>query len=107
MLACQWSPTTNSFVSVSSDSTARIWNIPTTACSRATVVDAPQILEHANPAAKARDVASLDWAKDGSLLATGCYDGIARIFSPATGQLLASLARHRAPIFAVRWNRKG
>lgn len=30
---------------------------------------------------KAKDVTTLDWSGDGSLLATGSYDGIARIWS--------------------------
>jgi transducin (beta)-like 1 len=43
---------------------------------------------------------------EGQLLATGSYDGIARIWTEK-GVLKATLAKHRAPIFSLKWNRTG
>ncbi len=62
----------------SGDSTARIWDL-------AGLPDGPvrpTVLKHFKAAEpKAKDVTTLDWNGDGSLLATGSYDGLARIWS--------------------------
>lgn len=42
---------------------------------------------------------------DGKLLATGSYDGIARIWD-AEGHLQSTLIQHRGPIFSLKWNRR-
>ena len=43
---------------------------------------------------------------DGSLLATGAYDGVARIWT-SDGALRSTLVQHSGPIFALKWNPKG
>ena len=43
---------------------------------------------------------------DGSLLATGAYDGVARIWT-SEGDLRSTLVQHSGPIFALKWNPKG
>lgn len=43
---------------------------------------------------------------DGALLATGSYDGYARIWS-TDGKLVSTLGQHKGPIFALKWNKKG
>uniref|UniRef100_A0A915DF55 Uncharacterized protein n=1 Tax=Ditylenchus dipsaci TaxID=166011 RepID=A0A915DF55_9BILA len=53
-----------------------------------------------------KDVTSLDWNAHGDLLATGCYDGYARVWS-TDGRLLYTLGAHKGPIFALKWNRRG
>jgi len=40
------------------------------------------------------------------MLATGSYDGYARIWS-TNGQLRSTLGQHKGPIFALKWNKKG
>ena len=40
------------------------------------------------------------------MLATGSYDGVARLWS-TEGELKATLVRHSGPIFALKWNSKG
>ena len=42
----------------------------------------------------------------GTQLATGSYDGYARIWS-TTGNLVSDLKGHNGPIFALKWNRNG
>ncbi|KAF9581707.1 Transducin (beta)-like 1 X-linked receptor 1 [Lunasporangiospora selenospora] len=42
----------------------------------------------------------------GTLLATGFYDGQARIWTQR-GQLRYLMSQHRGPIFALKWNKKG
>ena len=49
---------------------------------------------------------SLDWNSSGTLLATGSYDGFARIWSTA-GDLKSTLGQHKGPIFALKWNKSG
>ena len=43
---------------------------------------------------------------DGSALATGCYDGQARVWSKSGG-LKATLSRHQGPVFAIKWSPNG
>lgn len=52
------------------------------------------------------DVTTLDWHPSGSLLATGSYDGAARVWS-RDGALRATLRGHGGPIFSLRWSRGG
>lgn len=40
------------------------------------------------------------------MLATGSYDGYARIWS-TNGNLRNTLGQHKGPIFALKWNKKG
>lgn len=54
------------------DRTARIWDL--------TSKNVTSIELHHN-LKKEKDVTTLDWSPDGSLLATGSYDGLARIWS--------------------------
>jgi transducin (beta)-like 1 len=66
-------------------------------------------LEHVTPASrpsKGRDVTTADWNLDGSMLATGCYDGVARLWS-RTGRLEHSLEHSEDPILALKWNKRG
>ena len=51
-------------------------------------------------------VTTLDWNHDGSSLATGSYDGQARIWT-ADGKLSNTLTKHKGPIFSLKWNRTG
>jgi len=55
---------------------------------------------------KSKDVTTLDWNGDGSLLATGSYDGLARVWR-SDGSLLHSLNEHSGPIFSLKWNKSG
>ena len=43
---------------------------------------------------------------EGTLLATGSYDGVARLWT-VEGTLKTTLVHHSGPIFALKWNSKG
>ncbi|KAB1200294.1 F-box-like/WD repeat-containing protein TBL1XR1, partial [Morella rubra] len=43
---------------------------------------------------------------EGTLLATGSYDGQARIWT-TNGELRSTLSKHKGPIFSLKWNKKG
>mmetsp|Transcript_1715 Transcript_1715/g.3593 ORF Transcript_1715/g.3593 Transcript_1715/m.3593 type:complete len:487 (-) Transcript_1715:148-1608(-) len=108
---CAWSPTSLQLASGSGDSTARIWQVPEGPCGTAQMAQLaePLVLQHYSDEKdkeKSKDVTTLDWNHDGSALATGSYDGQARIWS-STGKLVRSLVRHKGPIFSLKWNRTG
>uniref|UniRef100_A0A453BJ10 Uncharacterized protein n=1 Tax=Aegilops tauschii subsp. strangulata TaxID=200361 RepID=A0A453BJ10_AEGTS len=93
----------------SGDSTARIWTIPDGPCG--SIQSSPasgHVLKHfkGRTNEKSKDVTTLDWNGEGTLLATGSYDGQARIWS-RDGELKQTLFKHKGPIFSLKWNRKG
>ncbi|XP_031251478.1 WD40 repeat-containing protein HOS15 isoform X2 [Pistacia vera] len=108
--ACAWSPTGSLLASGSGDSTARIWTI-TDGTSRSGAQNGPSnvlVLKHVKGRnnEKSKDVTTLDWNGEGTLLATGSYDGQARIWN-TNGELKATLSKHKGPIFSLKWNKKG
>ena len=44
------------------------------------------------------------WQNDGSLLASGTYNGKTRIWS-ADGEMQHVFQYHNGPVFAIRWNK--
>ena len=49
-----------------------------------------------------RDITAVDWDRTGARIATGCYDGIVRVWT-AEGMHQSSLKSHQGPIFSLRW----
>lgn len=119
VFVCSWNPRTSVLATGSGDSTARIWpipaNLPTPSSSAAAAAAQPIVLQHTmspqpSPTSgnrkKANDVTTVDWNPDGTLLATGSYDGCARIWTE-TGELKHTLMMHKGPLFSLKWNKKG
>ncbi|DAZ94565.1 TPA: hypothetical protein N0F65_004181 [Lagenidium giganteum] len=99
---CSWNPAKNVLVSGSSDSTARIWefgNEPLASKEEATL---PKVLNHGTGPHK--DVTTLEWNHDGSLLASGTYNGKTRIWTD-DGEMKQMLQFHHGPVFATRWSK--
>jgi len=109
---CAWSPKKPLIASGSSDSTARIWPVwPSPGSNEDSPhLDGPIVLEHKSNDIGAtqtpRDVTTLDWNCHGTMLATGSYDGLARIWDDS-GVLRNTLSKHVGPIFSLKWNKKG
>ncbi|RMC06484.1 hypothetical protein DUI87_15920 [Hirundo rustica rustica] len=104
---CAWNPVSDLLASGSGDSTARIWNLNENSNSGSTqLVLRHCIREGGHDVPSNKDVTSLDWNSDGTLLATGSYDGFARIWTE-DGNLASTLGQHKGPIFALKWNKKG
>ncbi|XP_050906823.1 WD40 repeat-containing protein HOS15 [Lathyrus oleraceus] len=108
--ACAWSPTGSLLASGSGDSTARIWTIDEGRCKSDSRSDSSNVLvlPHLRGISneKSKDVTTLDWNGEGTLLATGSYDGQARIWT-TNGELKSTLIKHKGPIFSLKWNKKG
>uniref|UniRef100_A0A672KN52 F-box-like/WD repeat-containing protein TBL1XR1 n=1 Tax=Sinocyclocheilus grahami TaxID=75366 RepID=A0A672KN52_SINGR len=104
---CAWNPVSELLASGSGDSTARIWNLSENNAGGSTqLVLRHCIREGGQDVPSNKDVTSLDWNSEGTLLATGSYDGFARIWTK-DGNLASTLGQHKGPIFALKWNKKG
>ena len=63
-------------------------------------------MEHGQVGQPNKDVTTLEWSSSGDLLATGSYDGVARVWK-RSGELIHLLTCHRGPIFSLKWNKSG
>jgi len=99
VFALAWNPTVpNLLASGAGDATVRIWDLASSG-------ELPAVCKHLPPT-QAKNVSTVAWNPDGTLLASGSYDGILRLWTPQ-GDLHLVMSMHQGPIFAVRWNRKG
>ncbi|XP_034489453.1 F-box-like/WD repeat-containing protein ebi, partial [Drosophila innubila] len=103
---CAWNPSRDLLASGSGDSTARIWDMSDANANSNQLVLRHCIQKGGAEVPSNKDVTSLDWNCDGSLLATGSYDGYARIWK-TDGRLASTLGQHKGPIFALKWNKCG
>jgi transducin (beta)-like 1 len=104
---CAWNPVfTNLIATGSGDASARIWEM-NEGTAKAGIHSVKTLPHGTDPLDKKnKDVTTLEWSSDGQFLATGSYDGIARVWA-RNGELLHTLRRHTGPIFSLKWNRKG
>jgi len=104
---CAWNPIFTSFIATGSgDASARIWQMGGENAGAG--LGPVRLLPHGeDPRDKNnKDVTTLEWSSDGKLLATGSYDGVARVWTKG-GALLHTLRGHKGPIFSLKWNKRG
>lgn len=104
---CAWNPRFTDLIATGSgDASARIWTIngpdASGGCQQSI------LLPHGQDSSdkKNKDVTTLEWSSSGELLATGSYDGVARVWF-RNGELRQTLKGHRGPIFSLKWNKRG
>ena len=104
---CAWNSIyTDMIATGSGDASARIWQMG--GKKAADGLGPVRLLPHGSGPKdrKNKDVTTLEWSSDGKLLATGSYDGVARVWS-LNGSLVHTLRGHKGPIFSLKWNKKG
>lgn len=104
---CAWNPIYTDIIATGSgDASARIWQMGGE--HAADGLGPVRLLPHGTGPKdkKNKDVTTLEWSSDGQLLATGSYDGVARVWS-RNGALVHTLRGHKGPIFSLKWNKQG
>mmetsp|Transcript_17100 Transcript_17100/g.53414 ORF Transcript_17100/g.53414 Transcript_17100/m.53414 type:complete len:772 (-) Transcript_17100:543-2858(-) len=111
VFCCAWNPQEEILASGSGDSTVRLWDLRQKPMGEKASQTAFKVLECPTydnhplsvSSAEDRDVTTLEWSSDGCLLATGCMDGIARLWT-RDGQMKHSLSAHSESIFSLRFS---
>ncbi|KAG7350614.1 WD-40 repeat-containing protein [Nitzschia inconspicua] len=104
---CAWNSVFTDIIATGSgDASARIWQMGGAKASDG--LGPVRLLPHGSGPKdrKNKDVTTLEWSSDGKFLATGSYDGVARVWS-LNGSLVHTLRGHKGPIFSLKWNKMG
>ncbi|WWC88859.1 uncharacterized protein L201_003774 [Kwoniella dendrophila CBS 6074] len=103
-----WNPKNRDVLATgSNDGTARLWEFTSTSGhSHLKVSKKPTVIHHKSIESSKRNVTAVDWHPDGTMLATGSYDGVGRLFTPS-GSMHGIMTYGRGAINSVKWNPSG
>ncbi|GMH82333.1 hypothetical protein TL16_g09222 [Triparma laevis f. inornata] len=110
---CSWNPIKTHLIATGSgDATARIWTMGGDTAAHG--FSASVTLKHGEYLGdKNKDVTTLEWSPDGTKLATGSYDGVARVWDylvPASvwdSKPMVRFEGHVDEVNAVKWDPSG
>eukprot|EP00794_Sanderia_malayensis_P010827 gene10827-11979_t len=108
VFSCVWNPSSKILATGAADGTARLWYFGSEEMEgkqiKSVVLD--HHLANSHIEAVTKDVTTLEWNSNGTLLASAAIDSITRIWN-TEGQQIAVLPAHTGLIFALKWNKKG
>ncbi|KAI6161433.1 WD40 repeat-like protein [Pisolithus thermaeus] len=88
------------------DATIMYWDIPTNSQDGSVVSSLPPTSKISLTSSAKADLTSLDWNKDGTLVAIGSLDSVLRICN-ASGKTYLIDDHHKGPIFAAKFSPSG
>lgn len=109
---CSWNPVEKILASGSADGVCRLWGLSDMDQNKWNDANmnaglrSALLMHTVYPLERFKDVTSVTWSRDGKMLATGCYDGLARIWDRQGEQKLL-LNEHTGPVFSLKWNKTG
>ncbi|OCF31255.1 hypothetical protein I316_07041 [Kwoniella heveanensis BCC8398] len=103
-----WNPkNADVLATCSGDGTARLWEFQVSPKANVpTLQKKPITIAHKSIESNKKNVTAVCWHPDGTMLATGSYDGVGRLFTPS-GQLQAIMSYGRGAINALKFNPSG
>ncbi|WVR06163.1 hypothetical protein IAU60_003193 [Kwoniella sp. DSM 27419] len=102
-----WNPMNRDVLATASaDGTARLWEFGQPDSNEITLSKKPTVIAHKSIESSKKTVTAVCWHPDGTILATGSYDGVGRLFTPS-GQLQAIMSYGRGAINALKFNPSG
>ena len=109
---CSWNPVEKILASGSADGVCRLWGLTDMDQSKwddnslNTNLRSALLMHTMYPLERFKDVTSVTWSRDGKMLATGCYDGLARVWD-RQGEQKVLMNEHTGPVFSLKWNKTG
>jgi transducin (beta)-like 1 len=109
---CSWNPVEKILASGSADGVCRLWGLTDMDQGKwndnnmNTNLRSALLMHTMYPLERFKDVTSVTWSRDGKMLATGCYDGLARVWD-RQGEQKVLLNEHTGPVFSLKWNKTG
>ncbi|WRT67599.1 uncharacterized protein IL334_004571 [Kwoniella shivajii] len=104
-----WNPKNRDVLATGSgDGTARLWDFTPSPNSTSHMIMAkkPTVIHHKSIESSKKNVTAVCWHPDGTMLATGSYDGVGRLFTPS-GNMQGIMTYGRGAINALKWNPSG
>ncbi|WVF69258.1 hypothetical protein IAT40_004034 [Kwoniella sp. CBS 6097] len=103
-----WNPkNADVLATCSGDGTARLWEFQVSPNTNVPNLQRKPIpIAHKSIESNKKTVTAVCWHPDGTILATGSYDGVGRLFTPS-GQLQAIMSYGRGAINALKFNPSG